>query len=62
MFLVGNMGVKINSDLVRINYIDKDHDSIVSDVIAQIKAKYPDTWTDFEHDNAGRMLLEVHLI
>ena len=48
------------SDLVRINYIDKDHDSIVSDVIAQIKAKYPDTWTDFEHDNAGRMLLEVH--
>ena len=46
--------------LNRFQYVDKDHESIVTDVIARLKEKYGEKkWNDFEEDNSGRMLVEA---
>lgn len=47
------------NQLERFDYTGKDFSDIVNDVIQFIKEKYPDRWTDFEHDNSGRMLIEA---
>lgn len=46
-------------ELTRFSYVQKDHAAIVDDVLSRIKEAYPDTWSDFYEDNAGRMLIEA---
>ena len=47
--------------LKRFQYVDKDHNSIVTDTIARLKQTYGEnTWNDFEEDNVGRMIIEAH--
>lgn len=45
--------------LERFDYTGKDFAQIVNEVIGYLKTEYPDRWTDFEHDNAGQMLIEA---
>ena len=46
--------------LKRIDYTTKDYNSILQELITQLKSAYPEHGTDFEHeDSAGRMLLEA---
>ena len=46
--------------LKRFQYTDRDHEAIVTDVIARLKEKYGEKkWNDFEEDNSGVMLIEA---
>lgn len=45
--------------LERFDYTGKDFSQIVNEVLGYLKTEYPDRWTDFEHDNAGQMLIEA---
>ena len=45
--------------LQRFDYTGKDFDAIVADTIQYLKKEYPEHWTDFEQDNAGRMMIEA---
>ena len=45
--------------LKRFSYVNKDHESIVSDCVLRIKERYGDKWNDFEEDSAGMMMLQA---
>lgn len=49
----------IQAQLPRLDYTGKDYEALVADVLQRLKAAYGDQYTDFEHDNAGRMLVEA---
>ncbi|MDR2523398.1 MAG: hypothetical protein LBC93_06845 [Synergistaceae bacterium] len=43
----------------RISYAQRDHDTIVADVVERLKLHYPDKWNDAYEDDLGMMLIET---